>query len=369
MGRRYTPRPELVDAISAIVGGVISDRAPAGSLIAGYMLRLSGESAILLGPIDPEVDLGQLIVSGTMCGNLVSEHNFGFITERTRKAQGDTHFVQPAVATDPVDLNWFYWFDISNGQAHGNVYPLTEGEAIEWTLPPVAATILNPAGTPAPTWELHRITAERGAGLYLPRWRSQNMDLAGLRQTLDGRTASIMMQAASGIGATNPNRLSIFDSQEKRHLFMGWPAALAWTNAINDYGLDEAEEVVYDFYTDSVDSMLKPCGNDRVYVEAVGGVGGMGLSQCIIDKLPAVVRQIGVDVSQITESAQIDRAGRSGWTAPEQSAIIGQAQTGSAVIPTGAARTLLPMEQKPLPGQSVSINPRRNNTGILNRAR
>jgi hypothetical protein len=333
--KRLNLKCEIVEAVDALLGGVIQDNPPVGTLIAGYMIRLSGTGA-KAGALNVLSETGQLILSSAMAGNLVSEQNFHFIQERTRAARGSTRLINPGGIGVAIEIDFFHEFDISGDYSHGNVYIVGPGDSLQWVVPALAAADVQ-AGT---VWEIHRLVADRGEALYVPRFQGRGIDLAEIRQTLNGRTASIQMQAATGVGAVNPTRVSLFDSQQQRLIFLPWLAALAYTNAMERYDQDEAAEFFYKLFSDNPDSIIKCFGCDRVYLETIGGVGICQLSHCVVDPVPTVAAAMASSVSSSQLRTEVGRVARSGIGASQVSALINQGASTSATLPATESAAL-----------------------------
>ena len=323
--KRFSMKVELVEAVNALLGGVVQDNSPAGTLVAGYMIRLSGTSA-KAADIDPIADCGQLIINSAVAGNLVTEQNFGFIAERTRAGRGSTRYIQPVIIGDPIEIDFFHDFDISGDFSHGNVYVMGPGDSMQIVLPAMDAADVQ-AGT---VWEVHRLVPDRGEALYLPRYQGRGIDLAEIRQTLQGFTASVMMQRAS---VTAPTRISLFDAFQRRLVFLPWNAALAYTNAMWSYDADEAEAWYYALYSEDPSSVLKCFGNDKCYLETIGGVGTAEISHCTVDQMPSKARELASEVSASSLRTEISKAGRAGLAKESASALIGQSKTSAPITP------------------------------------
>lgn len=324
---KLSQKVELVQVIDALVGGVVQDRPSTGTLILGYLICLRGTATAAVA-VDPIADLGQLIMRSAAGSSLISEQNFGFLTERTIRMNGSIGWQNaPAAASDPIFLQWFHSFDLTG--THGNVYPVAQGDSIETVLPAVDVAVVE-AGT---VWEMHRVTVDRGDAYYLPRFHGRNLDLAELRYDFAGKTAMIQFQPASGVGAADPDRVSIFDADGNRLMFLPWEDALGYTNMFGRYDANEADEVVYQHFSDEKESITKCYGNDMFNVEMINGVGFMDCSHCVVEPLPAGALALAATSSRVTQMRQNARVNQNGGRQAATSA----AALSSARITPGAA--------------------------------
>lgn len=319
-----TKKVELVQAIDALIGGVVQDRPPTGTLILGYFICLRGTATAAAG-VDPIVDLGQLIMRSSAGSSLVSEQNFGFLTERTRRMFGSIAWQNnPLAPADPIFLQWFHSFDLTG--THGNVYPVVQGDSIEVVVPAVLAAVVE-AGT---VWEVHRVAVDRGDAQYLPRYHGRALDLAELRYDLAGKTAMIQLQSAS---VTDPGRVSLFDNMGTRLMFLPWADALGFTNMFGRYDADEAEEVVYQHFSDEKESVIKCFGNDIMNLEIIDGAGTMQMSHCVVEPMPANALALAAGASASMRRVQTERVARVGGP----SALAASTALASAAVAPGAS--------------------------------
>lgn len=326
--RKLSVKVELVQAMDALIGGVVQDRPPTGTLIFGYLICLRGTATAAVA-VDPIVDLGQWILRSSAGSSLVSEQNFGFLTERTRRMFGSIGWVNdPAAAADPIFLQWLHCFDLAGGN-HGNVYPVAQGDSIEMVLPAVLAAVVE-AGT---VWEVHRVAVDRGDAYYLPRYHGRALDLAELRYDLAGKTAMIQLQPAS---VTDPDRVSLFDANGTRLMFLPWADALGFTNIMGQYDANEAEEVVYVHFSDEKESVIKCFGNDIFNLEIIDGAGTMQMSHCVVEPLPEGARALCASASSMTRMSQASRVARVGGG---QATGAATALASAAVAPGAASAT------------------------------
>lgn len=316
---------ELVQALDALIGGVIQDRPSAGTLIEGYFITLRGTATAAVA-VDEIADLGQWTMRSSAGSSLVSEANFGFVAERTRRMFGSIAWNNaPAAASDPIALHFVHSFDLTG--THGNVYPVPQGDSIEIFLPAVDAAVVE-AGT---VWEVHRISVDRGDAYYLPRFHSRALDLAELRYDFAGKTAMIQFQGAS---VTDPERMSIFDAAGNRLMFSPWVDALGLTNMFGRYDANEAEEVVYQHFSDNKESIIKCFGNDIFNVEIIDGAGTMACSHCVVEPIPDNARALAAQSSAVTRQSQAARVARVGGP---QAARTSAALATSAIVPGSAS--------------------------------
>jgi hypothetical protein len=359
---RLSKRVELVNAIDALTGGVVQDRVETGKLILGYLITLRGTSAAA-APINVITALGQFIIRSSAGASLVSEQNMGFLAERTRRQIGSIQWLQSAAIADPIMLSFFHSFDIAGG-AHGNVYPVGHGDTIEIVLPAVAAAVVQ-AGT---TWEVSRVSVDRGKALYLPRYHGRAFNLAELRYTLAGKTAGISIQPAS---VTPPTRVSVFSANEERLMFLPWNVALCYSNIFGNYGPAEATEVTYEHYSDSPDSITKCFGNTTMTVELIGGAGTCQISHCVVEPFPATARNLADNVSVLTNQSQMSRVALNGGpAAPGAATALATASSSmeSAPGPSSAATKIsdgagsfsAPVPKVTVQSQSASLGNRIN---------
>jgi hypothetical protein len=294
---------ELVQALDALIGGVVQDAPSAGTLVEGYFLSLRGTAAAA-APIDEIADLGQFIMRSSAGASLVSEQNFGFVAERTRRMFGSTAWQNdPAAIGDPIALHFYHSFDLTG--THGNVYPVNHGDNIEIMVPAVDAGVVE-AGT---VWEVHRVSVDRGDAFYLPRFHGRALDLAELRYEFKGKTAMIQFQNASVL---DPERVSIFDGSGVRLLFSPWVDALGITNIFARYDVNEAQQVVYQHFSDNRESVIKCFGMDSFAVEMIGGDGFMQASHCVVEPMPTPARALASNASGATRMAQAAQIARVG---------------------------------------------------------
>lgn len=295
----------LVQALDLNVGGVVQDRAAIMTKIAGYMICIRGTNAALR-QLDPEVDVGQIILRSALFGDFLTEPHLGFLVERTVQKKGNTRFIN--LAGGQLDISVFHDFDNSGDYSHANIYTVLPGDCMEWVLPAVDAAVATGV------WEVHRIEADTGVTSYLPRWRTRGLPVEEIAFTFDGRTAALMMMPASGVGAANPDRVSIFDPFSKREVFLPWDAFLAWTNAQFRYDADQAEYVCWQRHSDILASVKNVFKSTQVRVEFTGGAGLIQSSYAIMEEPPEEMRRVTEMLSEQETAAAERSALQSGVT-------------------------------------------------------
>lgn len=281
--RRPNVFPVFVQAIDVNVGGVIQDRAPVGTMIAGYMICLRGVNTGGAA-VDPVANVGQIILRSALMGDLLTEPHAGFMVERSIQKKGNIRFENTGVLASAVDISMFHDFDISGDYSHGTVYAVLPGESLEWVMPAVAAGVMTG------TWEIHRIEADTGNCAYISRWRARGLPVAEIGFTLDGRTAEIMLMPARGGGAVNPDRVSFFDPSNRREFFLSWNGGLAWTNGQFRYDADQATYLSYARFSDLLESVKNVFKSTQMRLEFTGGVGLVMSSYAILEEAPEAMR-------------------------------------------------------------------------------
>lgn len=339
--KRLHMRPFFVNALPAATGGTFTDSGGDGSLVLGHMICLRGTAGAGAAPVNVRTDLGRWWIDSAVCGNLLSESNWGFVAERTRALAGSIHWINNvADAGDPIELSFFQSFDLDD---HGNVYSFQRGDEFSIFVPPVAAAVMA-AGS---VWELYRIEVDRGTSYYIPRFKSRGLTIAEQRFDFSGKTGMIQMQDAS---VTAPARIAIFSSAEERHWFSTWQGGLAITNARDKYGPNEATEVVWKQFSGVNESVIKCFGTEKVTVEFTGGAGTIEASQTVVEPLPGRAREISEETSLVRETIQLRRA----------VAIGGQdAVQASAALISGSSSLA------PTPAVSIPITPDGMTTSAL----
>lgn len=342
--------PEWIGGRDALTAGLVQDKVPAGTLVLGYEVNLIGTSVGAVG-LNPITNLGNWFMRSQAAPNLVSEMNFGFLTDRTRRMRGSLQWVNaPAAGGDPLRLQWFHSFDLCYG-AHRNAFPAPEGEVVEIFLPAVPAAICA-AGT---RWEVHRVTVDRADSYYLPQYIQRGLTLSEGQFTFPGKTASIAFQQAT-LG--DPTRLSIF-ARGRRSLFMGWPEAIGDTGMWGAYNEGECDHVHWVNYSDEAASVRKCFGTDLVTVETIAGLGTMEASHCVVVPLPEQARTIAELSSAIEESnvnSGIATVGgpdgasasaaleASSWTTAPNARVITPASVSAKIQHEGAAQSALAVQ-------------------------
>lgn len=347
-------RPNLftsfVQAIDANVGGTIQDRAPVGTLIAGYMIILRGAN-VGGAAVALETDVGQIILRSALFGDLLTEPHAGFLMERTIQKKGNTRFINTGVALSDIDISLFHDFDLSGDYSHGTVYGMLPGDSLEWIFPAIAAGVMTG------TWEVHRIEADAGNCSYFSRWRTRGLPVAEIGFTFDGRSASLMFMPAAGVGAANPDRVSIFDPSNKREMFLSFDSFLAWTNAQFRYDADQANYACYERFSDVLESIKRVFMSTQLRVEFTGGAGLVVASYSIIEEAPEPMRRLVQSLSADSVAISEQKALETGVSSE---ALV---ETGSQYIPTGLVRPKTALTVEPV--TSAMVKPRHKSVLIF----
>jgi len=290
--RRPNLTCEFIQAVNILTGGVVQDRAPTMCKIVGYMLILRGDTDAEGQAWVPDLaaDFGQIILRSALFGDLLTEPHLAFMGERTIQKKGNTRFIAPVAPGDPFDITLFHDLDATGDYSHGNIYPVLPGDALEWVLPACTDDEVTEG-----TIEVHRIMADTGRCMYLPRWRTRGLNLEEIRWTLDGHTAEIMMTESDD---TVPGRVCLFDAFSKRECFFPWLSSLAWTNAQFRYDADQATMFCWSRFSDMPVSIKNIYKTTQLYLECTGGVGDAQLSYCIFDEVPEEMRRVAEILSQ-----------------------------------------------------------------------